>query len=597
MIRKQVVKKHVDFPQGNKVIFDYETDGLMPYTGASPFVAGFEDLNGHVKLIKVNGPEWGMAKKMIEDTKLEKICHNAKFEIKHSKHLGLNPAGKFHDTMALSVLVDEYQPINMAALESKYFPETAHKGSVQDWLKHNTKVFRTEYGRAPNYSDVPDEVLLPYLEADLDVTAKLFSMWHKNVTQFFPYLYDLETELAWRVVEMEDRGIRINIPYCETRITELRALQQKYEAEIYAAAGVRFNLASPKQVGEVLVAMGAASPDPETGKVDTSYDTLKLKIGEHPFLDAFITWRTLAKMVDTYLVPFTQKACGDIIHPSFWQYGKDKAIVTGRFSATDPNMQNIPKGIRGDKDALHKLGDIVRQAIIPRDGHALMFFDYKQIEMVVFTCFSNDTYGIEALHRGEDAYIAPAKRLFGEHVFDALSPVEKKKKRYDTKEISLSLIYGMGLSSLAGKLHSDVNHARMSKNAYFAAMPNARSFITKTQSDLLSCGYVKDLFGRKYHVPNSMAYKAINALCQGFSATIMKRAIMKSVALKKYGAHVIMTIHDELVLEVPLEYVDVVAKEGVKLFEEPDLLAAPIRIDVEVSYTNWAEKKPYIFKA
>lgn len=593
-----MTQKQVDnFPQGNKVILDFETDGIQPYVGARPFVAGLEDLNGHVKLIKVNGPGWDLAKKVIEDPKVEKVCHNSKFEIKHSKHLGLTPAGKFHDTMCLSVLVDEYQPINMEALENKYFPETAHKGSVQDWLKHNKKAFTTEYGREANYSDVPDEIILPYLEADLDVTAKLFSMWHKNVTEFFPYLYDLETELAWRVVEMEDKGIRIDIPYCEKRITELRKLQQKYEAEIYAATGVRFNLASPKQVGEVLVAMGAASPDPETGKVDTSYDTLKLKIGEHPFLDAFITWRTLAKMVDTYLVPFTQKACGGVIHPSFWQYGKDKAIVTGRFSATDPNFQNIPKGIRGDKDALHKLGNVVRQAIIPRAGYALMFFDYKQIEMVVFTCFSNDKYGIEALRRGEDAYIAPAKRLFGEHVFDALSPAEKKKKRYDTKEISLSLIYGMGLSSLAGKLHSSVMVARESKNNYFAAMPNARNFITKTQSDLLTHGYVKDAFGRKYHVPNSMAYKAINALCQGFSATVMKRAIMKSVGLLKYGAYPIMTIHDELVLEVPLENVDIVARTGVKLFEEPDILAAPIRIDVEVSYTNWAEKKPYVFKA
>jgi len=582
------------FPATNIVVMDYETDGLSPYLGDRPFIVGFEDLQGHVKLYKSDEPSWKEAVAIIEDPKIEKVAHGAKFEIKMSKHMGMNPAGKFHDTMALSVLINEYQPINLDSLSKNLLKED-YKGAVQAWLKTNKKAFVQEYNREPNYSDVPSEILEVYLEKDIDCTLKLFMMWHAHVQKFFPYLYNLETELAWKVVEMEDRGIYLDIPYCKRRITELRALQKKLEQDIYNAAGVRFNLASPKQVGQVLVALGAAELD-ENGKIDTSYDTLKLKMKEHPFISAFITWRTLAKMIDTYLVPFTQKSCDGVLHPSFWQYGKDKAIVTGRFSATDPNMQNIPKGIRGDKDALHQLGDVVRSAVIPRPGYALMFFDFKQIEMVIFTCATGDKDLIASVKAGEDVYTANAKKFYGAKVFDGLTPEEKKKKRYDSKELSLSLIYGMGVRKFALKVKKPYNEARAMKNTYFRELPKTREFIMKCQTDVLTNGYVKDIFGRKYHVPTAMAYKAVNAYCQGTAATVMKRAILKSEQLKKYGVHPIITVHDELIMEVPIAQVDKVAVAGKALFEEPTLLAAPIRVDVDVSYTNWAEKKGWVPK-
>lgn len=578
----------------NVTVVDYETTGLSPYMGARPFVGGMETLDGKVSLCRPGTKEWEKFAKVIEDPKAEKCAHNAKFEIKMSKHMGLKPAGKFHDTMALSVLINEYQPINLDSLRKTYFKDDS-KGEVQAWLKRNKRAFVQEYGREPNYSDVPPQIMDPYLEGDLDGTLKLFAMWHGHVAKFFPYLYNLETELAWHVTEMEDRGILIDRAYCENNIGKLRKVQHALEAEIYKAAGCKFNLASPKQLGQVLVMLGVAEQD-ENGKVDTSYDTLKLQMDRHPFIKALIKWRTLAKMVDTYLVPFTQKACGDVIHPSFWQYGKDKAIVTGRFSATDPNMQNIPKGIRGDKDALHELGDVVRRAVIPRPGYAFVFFDFKQIEAVIFTCGTGDEHLIRGLRAGEDCYDAHAKRLFGARVFDGLDKDARKKKRYDAKELFLSLIYGMGTRKFAMKVKKPMDEARRLKNQYFYEIPKAKQFIMKHQTNVLSQGYTKDIFGRKYHVPTAFAYKAINAYCQGTAATIMKRAILKSAQLRQLGAHPIITVHDELICEVPLNMVDEVAREGKKLFEEPDLLSAPIGVDVEVSYTNWAEKKPYVFK-
>lgn len=584
----------------NRRVVDYETTGLSPYTNGRPFVVGLEDFEGKVDLCKVGTRQWDYAKDIIENPRIEKIAHNAKFELKMSKHMGLKPAGKWHDTMACSVLINEYQPINLDDL-SKTFLGGSHKDAVKEWLKASKKSFLKEYGREPNYSDVPDEVLLPYLEKDLDATLKLFYMWHPHVQTYFPYLYNLETEIAHDIVKMEDRGIFIDIPYCERIIPHLRKEQKALEKEVYKAAGKVFNLASSKQVGDVLVSLGIADYEITTNKkgkevykVDTSYDTLKLSMDKHPFLNAFITWRTLEKMIGTYLIPFTQKACGNILHPSFWQYGKDKAIVTGRFSATDPNMQNIPKGIRGDKEALHKLGDIVRKAIKPRPGYALVFFDYKQIEMCIFTCLSGDTHLIDVIKQGGDIYTANAERLFGKTYFSGLNEVERKKVRYDAKEMSLSLIYGQGTSALALKLKKTVMEARRLKQQYFAGMPKSRELINKLQVELLSKGYIKDVFGRKYHVPTALAYKAINADCQGTAATVMKRAILKSRQLAVYDVHPLMTIHDELICECPIEHVDKVAEIGKDLFAEKTLFPAPIIVDVEVSYTNWAEKHKWV---
>ena len=583
-----------------RVVLDYETTGLSPYVGARPFIAGIEDFNGKVDLCSSHLPSWSYAKKVIEDPTIEKICHNSKFEIKMSKHTGLKPAGKFHDTMGLSVLINEYQPLKLEEL-SKTFLGIGHKNEVQTWLKKSKKAFTVEYGRESNYSDIPDELLMPYLEKDLDATLKLFAMWHPHVSTYFPYLYNLETDLAWDIVEMEDRGILIDIPYCERIIPKLRREQKALEKEIYKAAGKVLNLSSSKQVGEVLVELGIADYEVTTNKkgkevykVDTSYDTLKLSMEKHPFLNAFITWRTLEKMIGTYLIPFTQKACGNVLHPSFWQYGKNKAIVTGRFSSSDPNMQNIPKGIRGDKEALHKLGNVVRRAILPRPGYAFLFFDTKQIEMVIFTCNTGDKELIQVIRNGGDIYVANAERLFGKRHFAGLNEVGRKKLRYDAKEMSLSLIYGQGATALSLKLKKSLMETRQLKRQYFAGMPKAREFINKCQVELLSKGYIKDIFGRKYHVPTALAYKGVNAACQGPAATVMKRMIIKARQLKQYDVHPVLTIHDELVCEVPIALVDKVAEIGKDLFSEKTLFAAPISIDVEVSYTNWAEKKKWV---
>lgn len=578
-----------------RIVLDYETTGLFPYDGSRAFVAGLENTNGQVLISYVNDKNWKIVKEVIENPNIEKICHGAKFEIKHSKHLGLNPAGKFHDTMALAVLINEYQPINLNGLAIKHFKDSS-KDMAQNWLKQNKRIFKKEYEREPNYSDIPKELLEKYLEGDLDKTLKLFIMWFEYVNKNFKNLYDMEIALAWDIVRMEDKGVCIDLNYCRKEIVILKKEQLKMEKEIYKKAEVKFNLASPKQLGEILQLLGIDTGEKnKNGLPKTNYELLESCIDKYPFLKALIDWRTLKKMINTYLIPFTQQTFGNILHPSFWQYGKNKAIVTGRFSSTNPNMQNIPNKFR-PKTSLSVLGDLVRKAVIPKKGKAFVFFDYKQIEMFLFTCFSKDFETIELIKNGEDLYIAQAKRIFGKELMNSLKGEDFKKKRYIAKEISLSLIYGMGLRRFAIRIGQTEKEAKKLRDSYFREMPKVREYMLSTQSKLLSQGYVTDIFGRRYHVPNDLAYKSINALCQGSAATIMKKAIINSRALKKYNAYPIMTIHDELVIECPIENINIVAREGKKLFELTDILPIPLKVDIEVSTKNWDDKKPYEIK-
>lgn len=534
-------------------------------------------------------PEWHKIVKVFEDPKVEKIAHGAKYEIKQSRHLGIKPAGRFHDTMALAILVDEYQKINLDALSQKYLQDNS-KGIVQAWLKANTARIRRETGREPNYKDVPPELLKTYLDGDLDKTMRLSWLW-KSVEQEFPDLYRMETELAWDAAEMEDLGIRIDMPFVQREIRRLVPEQRLLERRMFDMVGATFNPASRFELGDALLAQGL-----DTGvrnkdeSMKTDFKTLE-QMDPHPFMDVLIRWRGIQKIVGTYLVPFTQMAVGDTVHGSLWQYGQDEGIVTGRWSSSDPNLQNVPGGGRSTNKVLLELGPIVRRAIIAPPGHALVMFDYEKQEMVIFTCYANDHRAMKDLENGVDPYIAQGKLLYGPNTFNGLAGEEYKRKRFNAKELCLSLIYGMGLKSMARRLKVPLGEARNLRNSYFAASPATREFMTSTIRDLLVNGHVEDAFGRRYHVPQGLAYKAVNAKCQGSGATVTKKGLIRARQLKSLGFRPMMPVHDELVGIVPVENLDECMYEGVRLLRDTESFPIPIEVSASYSLTNWADKK------
>lgn len=586
-----------------KIVLDYETTGLVPYDGARPFIVGMEDEVGNVILTRPGELKWNKVfKQIVASDTIEKICHSAKFEIKMSKHMGIIPKGKFHDTMALAVLVNEYQPLNLDGLSIKYFKDYS-KDAIKTWLKENKRAFIKEYDREPNYSDVPKETLMKYLEGDLDKTLKLFWLFYPIIKENkkLNAIYDMETDLAYDIVEMEDRGVNIDVDKCKRLIAELRPEQKKLAQEIYDEVGFKFNLASPKQLGQIFKQLQIDTGEiTKGGMPKTSYDLIKDLIYTHPFIMKFVIWRTIQKMVSTYLIPFTQQQYGNTVHPNFWQYGKTKAIVTGRFSSTNPSFHTIPSRAKGDLKELEDIGGLVKEVIVPRPGTAFLFFDFKQIEMRIFIHYINDIHAINEIKKGNEIYRIVATKIFdykyGKGFMDNLYKTDRAK--YDSfrdkgKQTALSIIYGMGVDSFAKRLNIPKKEAFEIKRDFFIQLPTAKPWIIQVQKELYTKGYVEDIFGKRYHVPNDKAYKAVNAICQGTAAIIMKKTILKARALAKYNAFPFLTLHDELGLEVDLKNIDIVASKGRQLFEDTTTFKVPLEVDVEVAYDNWHNKIKY----
>ena len=587
------------FPYG-RVVVDWETDGLSAYDGARPFICGMEDEAGNVLKYRRGDAGWWKVKSIFESEKVGKIAHNLKFEKKMAWHEGWNPRGRWWDTMARAVLVNEYTPLSLDALSTRYF-DAPPKDVVKNWIEANKRRFKKEHGRDPNYSDVPKDLLEPYLEGDLDRCLKLEWLLGPLVDkdpQLEP-LFRMECELASEIAEMEDHGLWIDVPY-------VRAMLKRFEPELGALrdklgslAGVSFNPNSPAQLSRVLEALGydtgdrgkPTEKDPE-GLMSTDAELLEL-LPPNAFVDTLLRYRTIQKIVSTYLIPFTQ-IHGEVLHGSLWQFGKDKAIVTGRLSSSDPNLQNIPgAGSRGiTRPLLRELGPAVRRAIVPPPGHDFLFFDFKQIEMVIFSCQAGDPQVVDFIKKGGDVYVAHGKLALGAHAFDGLSGDDYKAKRASAKELILSFVYGMGIRRFAQKVNISFQEAKSRRDAYFRNSPATKRMMLETTRDLLVHGFVRDLFGRKYHVPRDFAYKAVNALCQGPAATVMKRGILRMRALKALGAKPVLTVHDELIVAAPKNRVREIAEEGKRLMEEPvGVLPVPIKVDVEWSEHNWSDKK------
>lgn len=583
-----------------KIVIDFETTGLYPYDGSRPFIVGMEDENGTIKLAEYKKKNWDLFEYIIQNNKIEKICHNAKFEIKMTKHLGLTPSGIFHDTQALTVLVNEYQPLNLGDLSIKHFKDFS-KDMVKVWIRDNNRTLQKEYNRALTYKDVPSKLLKKYLVGDLDKTMKLFWL-------FFPYikrneklykLYNMEISLAHIVVDMEDSGVRIDIPKCFEYIKKYKQKQIELEKNIFKTIGKEINLNSNKQLGAEIRKLGLNTKETEKGGISTAYEELIPYKDSHPFVFQYLQWKTMDKMLSTYLIPFIQKNNEGIIHPNFWQYGKDKAIVTGRFSATDPSFHTIPARSKGGIENLDDIIASVKNVIIPDSDEVFIFFDFKQIEMRIFAHYINDHNLIKRILSGEDVYRALACILYGDKKMDLLKKTnqhEHDRLRDIAKQTALSLIYGMGVSKFATRLSIPKKEALQIKRDFFNAMPSAKPWIMSVEKELYTKGYIEDIFGKRYHVPLELCYKGVNAKCQGTAAKVMKDTILKSVELKKYGAKPFLTLHDELGLKVPIECFDVVAIEGKKLFEDFTTFRVPLTVDVEYCDKNWGDKKKYIFK-
>ena len=429
-------------------------------------------------------------------------------------------------------------------------------------------------GRLVNYLLNPEVAYNPALPIQWDKLKEDSSLWN---------LYnDVELPLSQVLKEMQDAGVRIDVPMLKMAEEQLTQELVSIEQEIYSSVGLTFNVNSPKQVGEVLfdhLKLDAKAKKSKTGQYSTSEEVLLALKPKHPVVGMILEYRELKKLISTYINPDTGK-----IHTTYNQ----TVTATGRLSSSNPNLQNLP--IRSER------GQLIRQAVIPDDGCLFLSADYSQIELRLMAHFSQDPHLVQAFCSGQDIHAATAAKIFN-------VPIEEvtKDQRRQAKTANFGIIYGISAFGLAQQLDCSRSEAKDLIDGYFAAFPGVIDYIERQKELARRQGYAVTLFGRKRYLPDIVSHNAtvrsfaernaVNSPIQGTAADIIKMAMVTiHQRLKEEGlkAQMIMQVHDELNFNVPENEVDRVREIVVNEMQNVVHLTVPLIADCGVG-ENWLQ--------
>ena len=400
---------------------------------------------------------------------------------------------------------------------------------------------------------------------------------------------EVELPLAEVLREMQQAGVRVDVEMLKKAEEQLSKELATLEQGIYTAAGVTFNVNSPKQVGEVLfeqLKLDAKAKKSKTGQYSTSEDVLLGLKGKHEVVGMILEYRELKKLISTYIAalptyinPETGK-----IHTTYNQ----TVTATGRLSSSNPNLQNLP--IRSER------GQLIRQAVIPDEGCLFLSADYSQIELRLMAHFSQDPHMLEAFRSGQDVHAATAAKIFGVTIEEVT-----KEQRRQAKTANFGIIYGISAFGLAQQLDCSRSEAKALIDGYFAAFPGVIDYIERQKELARQQGYAVTLFGRKRYLPDIVSHNAtvrsfaernaVNSPIQGTAADIIKMAMVAiNNRLKAEGLQtkMIMQVHDELNFNVPMNEVDRVREIVVGEMQNVVHLTVPLIADCGVG-ENWLE--------
>ena len=436
-------------------------------------------------------------------------------------------------------------------------------------------------GRLVSYLLNPEVAYNPSLPIQWDALKADSALWN---------LYnEVELPLAEVLREMEQAGVRVDVEMLKRAEEQLSKELATLEQGIYTAAGMTFNVNSPKQVGEVLfdqLKLDAKAKKSKTGQYSTSEEVLLGLKGKHEVVGMILEYRELKKLISTYisaLPTYINPETGKI-HTTYNQ----TVTATGRLSSSNPNLQNLP--IRSER------GQLIRQAVIPDEGCLFLSADYSQIELRLMAHFSQDPHMVEAFRSGQDVHAATAAKIFN-------VPIEQvtKDQRRQAKTANFGIIYGISAFGLAQQLDCSRSEAKALIDGYFAAFPGVIDYIERQKELARQQGYAVTLFGRKRYLPDIVSHNAtvrsfaernaVNSPIQGTAADIIKMAMVGiSNRLKTEGlqAKMIMQVHDELNFNVPVNEVDRVKEIVVSEMQNVVHLTVPLIADCGVG-NNWLE--------
>jgi DNA polymerase-1 len=421
-------------------------------------------------------------------------------------------------------------------------------------------------------------LLAPQLEEEMDA---------RQATSLFQ---EIEMPLVSVLAEMEMAGISLDLDYLKEMSAELSLSLGTIESKIFEAVGVEFNLNSPQQLSEALFDRLSLVPPDRTqrtssGFYSTAAGTLEAMRGDHPVVDMVLEYRELSKLKNTYVdaLPLQVNPITGRVHTSYNQAGS----VTGRIASSDPNLQNIP--IRTE------LGRRVRQAFVAEPGNVLLSVDYSQVELRVVAHMSGDEAMLSAFRAEQDIHDATAAAIYN-------LPIEEvsKEQRNRAKGVNFGLIYGMSAFGLSRYTDMTLAEAEDFVSAYFDQFPGVKKYLDGMKTRAADQGYVETLLGRRryfpglktqsnYNIRSREEREAINAPVQGTAADIMKIAMLKvSRALREKAlrSRILLQVHDELVLECPLEELNQTAALVSQIMQNAFPLEVPLQTDAR-SGPNW----------
>jgi DNA polymerase-1 len=520
-------------------------------------------------------------KPWFEDPTRKKIGQNVKYDQHVLANYGIALAGVAHDTLLQSYVLESQRPHDMDSLAWRHlgvktisYADVAGKGAGHI-----------------GFDQVSIDKAAEYSGEDADLTLQLHGALYPKVQQNpqLDFIYStIEIPTREVLFRMEREGVLIDASVLAAQSRTLGERMMILEQQAYQAAGQPFNLGSPTQLGAILFDKMKlpAIKKTATGKPSTDEDVLQQLAADYPLPRLLLEHRALSKLKSTYTdkLPQMVNARTGRVHTCYGQ----ATAVTGRLASTEPNLQNIPiRTVEGRR---------IREAFIAPPGHALISADYSQVELRIMAHLSGDESLLRAFAEGADIHRATAADIFGV----AIADVTSEQRRY-IKAVNFGLIYGMSAFGLASQLGIERGAAAQFIEKYFVRYPGVAQYMQRTRELARAQGYVETVFGRRLWLPDINAgggprrqaaeRAAINAPMQGTAADLIKLAMIEVQAWldsESVGAKLVLQVHDELVLEAPVDHLDRLKAELALRMAGVAQLRVPLVVDVG-SGPNWEQ--------
>ena len=537
-----------------------------------------------------------LLKPILESDRYPKVFQNTKFDRLILRHQGVELRGVVFDTLLASYLLDPDADHDLGSLADRY-------------LKLIPKSYNDLVPKGKTIATVSIPEVAQYCGMDVHLTYRLLSLFQEQLAEIPALKRLLETvELPLELVlaNMEDHGVCINVDYLHNFSQQLEQDLAAIEAKAYAAAGKTFNLASPKQLGELLFETLGLNKR-KSRKMKTGYSTdavvLERLKGEHPVVDLLLEHRTLAKLKSTYVdaLPALVRSSTGRVHTDFNQ----AVTVTGRLSSSNPNLQNIPIRTAFSRQ--------IRQAFIPKPDWQILAADYSQIELRILAHLSQESVLLEAYRTGQDVHRLTAQLLLEK---EEVTPEERRLG----KVINFGVIYGMGAQRFARETGVSLGDAKLFLQRFHDRYAQVFNYLQRMEKEAIVNGYVQTILGRRRYFqfssdrlrklrgtdPDSLDLASLkslgqadagllraaaNAPIQGSSADIIKVAMVNiHQLLQPYQTHLILQVHDELVFEIPPAEIEQLQPQ----IQEKMISAVPLQVPLGVEIyvgQNWMDAK------